>query len=52
MPRGKITKDELKTFIFKLKVQLNNSHHDNYHSKELANSYLGKVLDKLDEFRE
>jgi len=50
MPRGPVTKYELEAHMYKLKDELN-SRHDLCESKALANEYLNKVLDKLQEFR-
>ena len=49
MPRGQVTKDIIKCEILKLKHQLyeeNSSEDVNF----LAQKYLNKVLDKLDEY--
>ena len=53
MPRGKLSKDELKHRIFKLKNRLHNEHinFDN-DPKWLANTYLNSVLDIIEEYRE
>ncbi len=49
MPRGQITKDEIKVSILKLKNKLANENFD-YNSKQLANHYLNLVLDKIEEY--
>lgn len=49
MPRGILTKVDMETYLYKLKQELLNE--NTHHSKELANKYLNKVLDKLKEFR-
>ena len=50
MPRNKINKDEMKCYILKLKHQIDS---DNGYpgEKEIAQKYLNKVLDKLEEYR-
>ena len=50
MPKGKMLKYEMESHLYKLKNEL----HDRTcmsESKGLANEYLNKVLDKLEEFR-
>ena len=50
MPKGKMLKYEMESHLYKLKSEL----HDRTcmsESKGLANEYLNKVLDKLEEFR-
>jgi hypothetical protein len=51
MPRGQITKDEIRTQVLRLKNQL---HRENigYTSdpKGLAQRYLSMVLDKIEEY--
>jgi len=50
MPRGYMTKDELKCHILKLKHQVDTD--EEYPGeKEIAHKYLNKVLDKIDEYR-
>lgn len=49
MPRGRLSKDEIKMEVLKLKTELYNLYH---HDKELAHKYLNKVLDKIQEYRE
>jgi hypothetical protein len=51
MPRGQLTKDKIKVEVLKIKKQL----HDEpitwtSDPKALANQYLNKVLDKIEEF--
>jgi hypothetical protein len=50
MPRNEINKDEMKCYILKLKHQIDS---DNGYpgEKEIAQKYLNKVLDKLEEYR-
>ena len=53
MSRGKLTKDEMKSWILKFKKELSEdpthyAYTDN--PKEFANKYLNKVLDKIDEY--
>lgn len=53
MPRNKITKDELKVRVLKLKNELYMEHiRPEMDMKGLAHRYLNKVLDILDEYRE
>lgn len=51
MPRCKLTKDEIKHWVLRFKKEL---HEDStYYStdpKVLANKYLNKVLDKIEEY--
>jgi hypothetical protein len=51
MPRGQLTKDEMKYQVFKLKQKLQNEH-IGYTSdpKALADQYLNMVLDKINEY--
>ena len=49
MPRGQMTKDELKCHILKLKNQVDTD--EGYPGeKEIAHKYLNKVLDKIEEY--
>jgi hypothetical protein len=50
MPRGQLTKDEIKCWVLKLKQKLYNEN-IGYTSdpKALADSYLNKVLEKIEE---
>lgn len=52
MPRGQLTKDEIKYQVLKLKQKLQNEH-IGYTSdpKSLADQYLNMVLDKIEEYR-
>ena len=52
MPRGRLTKDEMKVNVLKLKQELQKES-IGYTSdpKALANQYLNKVLDKIDEYQ-
>ena len=51
MPRGRLTKEEMKYQVLKLKQKLQNEQ-ITYTSdpKALANQYLNKVLDKIEEY--
>ena len=50
MPRGQMTKDDLKCHILKLKNQVD--HDEGYPGeKAIAHKYLNMVLDKIDEYR-
>lgn len=51
MPRGKLTKDEIKFWVLKYKRELTED--PTYYSsdpKNLANKYLNRILDKIDEY--
>ncbi len=50
MPRGPVTKYEIESHMYQLKNELN-SRYELCETKALANEYLNKVLDKLQEFR-
>lgn len=52
MPRGQLTKDEMKHQVLKLKQKLQNERIE-YTSdpKALADKYLNEVLDKIEEYR-
>lgn len=52
MPRGQVTKDEIRVFIERLKTNLDKEDPHFYHSnpKELAHLYLNRVLDRLREY--
>ena len=50
MPRGQISKDEMKCHVLKLKHQIDSD--DAFPGeKEIAQKYLNLVLDKIDEYR-
>ena len=50
MPRNQLTKDELKCHILKLKSQVDSD--EGYPGeKAIAQKYLNKVLDKIEEHR-
>jgi hypothetical protein len=51
MPRGQLTKDEMKYQVLKLKQKLYNEH-IGYTSdpKALADSYLNQILHKIEEY--
>ena len=52
MPRNKLEKEEFKIKVLKLKNQIENEGADVWQGdKNLANKYLNKVLDLLDEYR-
>jgi hypothetical protein len=52
MPRGQLTKEEIKINVLKLKEQLQKENISSYTSdpKVLANKYLNMVLDKINEY--
>lgn len=52
MPRGQLTKDEMKVQVLKLKQKLQ-TEKIGYTSdpKSLADQYLNMVLDKIEEYR-
>jgi hypothetical protein len=52
MPRNQLTKDQIKNEVLKIKQDLYKEHirHD-MDMKGLANRYLDKVLDKIEEYR-
>lgn len=53
MARGFLTKDEIKHWVLRYKKELADD--EMYYSsdpKRIANKYLDKVLDKIDEYRE
>jgi hypothetical protein len=52
MPRNQLTKDEMKCWVLKCKRDLYKENPNQYTSdpKRLANLYLDKVLDKINEF--
>jgi hypothetical protein len=50
MPRNNITKDDIKRHVLKLKCQVD--HDEGYPGeKAIAQKYLNKVLDKIEEYR-
>ena len=49
MPRGQLTKEEMKYQVLKLKTELYNG--QTCDGKDLAHKYLNKVLDKIEEYR-
>ena len=50
MPRGQLDRYELKCFVLKLKYQVDSD--EGYPGeKAIAQKYLNKVLDKIDEYR-
>ena len=50
MPRGPVTKYEIESHMYELKNELR-QRSDIGEVRELADEYLNKVLDKLQEFR-
>jgi hypothetical protein len=52
MPRNQLTKDQIKADVLKIKQDLYVEHirHD-MDMKGLANRYLDRVLDKIEEYR-
>ena len=50
MPRGQLNKDEMKCYILKLKHQVD-SDEGFPGEKAIAQKYLNKVLDKIEEYR-
>ena len=53
MPKGRLTKDEMRMNICKLKSELYFEFVDkSCDPKYLADKYLNKVLDKISEYRE
>ncbi len=51
MPRGPVTKYEMESYVYKLKDQLKDVDTDLHVSRRIADEYLNRVLDKLQEFR-
>jgi len=52
MPRNRIEKEEFKIKVLKLKNEIENEGENLWQGdKTLANKYLNKVLDLLDEYR-
>ncbi len=52
MPKGQLTKDIFKVEVLKLKNELDKEDTSwTSDPKALANKYLNKVLDKIEEFR-
>ena len=49
MPRNNLTRDEFKVRVMKLKDEL--SHEPHSDGQHMANKYLNKVLDIIDEYR-
>jgi hypothetical protein len=52
MPRGQLTKEEMKYNVLKLKQKLQTEHVVTYTSdpKALADQYLNMILDKINEY--
>lgn len=52
MPKNQVSKEELKVRVLKLKDQVYNESKDVWQGeKDLANKYLNRVLDILEEYR-
>ena len=52
MPKNQVSKEELKVRVIKLKNDVYNESTDVWQGeKDLANKYLNKVLDILEEYR-
>ena len=53
MPRNELTKDEIKCWVLKLKRELYEEQLTEYttNPKQIANRYLNRVLDKINESR-
>lgn len=52
MPKNQVSKEELKVRVLKLKNDVYNESKDVWQGeKDLANKYLNKVLDILEEYR-
>ena len=52
MPKNQVSKEELKVRVLKLKDQVYNESSDVWQGeKDLANKYLNRVLDILEEYR-
>ena len=52
MPKNQVNKEELKVRVLKLKDQVYNESKDVWQGeKDLANKYLNRVLDILEEYR-
>jgi hypothetical protein len=49
MPRGQLTKDEIRTYVLQCKHKLSQDTLD-YQAKDAANKYLNMVLDKISEY--
>lgn len=52
MPRGQLTKQEMRYILMKLKneLYLEEIKNWNIHPKDLAHKYLNKAIDKIDEY--
>lgn len=51
MPRNELTKEEIRTYVLKLKNQLSCENVDwSSDPKSMANRYLNRVLDKIEEY--
>ena len=51
MPKNNFNKDEFRVRVLKLKNELHHDQNWYSNSKDLANKYLNKVLDIIDEYR-
>lgn len=47
MPRGILKKDDIKCYVLKLKQELAQ---ENHNDKAVADRYLNKVLDRINEY--
>jgi hypothetical protein len=51
MPRTQLTKEAIKYEVLRIKDELNNDSYWTSDPKGLAQRYLNKVLDKIEEYR-
>ncbi|WDS61168.1 hypothetical protein SBM3_00080 [Synechococcus phage S-BM3] len=51
MPKNELKKDELKCYLYKLKHEVDNDAEGFPGEKYLAQKYLNKVLDRIEEYR-
>ena len=51
MPRGQLTKDQIKCDVLKIKRELNNEILYSDETKSLVHKYLDKILAKVEEYR-
>jgi hypothetical protein len=51
MPRNQVSLDELKVFVEKIKQEILLDSQYFTDSKDCANKYLNKILDKINEYR-
>jgi hypothetical protein len=50
MPRGQLTKDDIKIHVERLKKKINFDHNSTPSEKKAVNEYLNLVLDKIGEY--